>query len=421
MLPHDLNKTSQLKKILSEGEKYASNWYTEPKNIVDLLRAAPSTFSFRERVQNLCLSSELETKIFEQEKQQCQGPPYHFLSKRDEKELASEVLMLRHKFTCYVFENIFFRQAALTIIQNIYLFKQRRIFFGTTDNLYEKERQEALLLFSSSPDKTSIPLSRTFQHLIVARVWDRIINRASETFLKSPAFQELHEVVEKLNTLRNIYMLLTLGLVHKLTRNISTIYRESVTPEDAHQIGSFGIARAAYRYHPSIGQRFSTYASHWVKKEIQRQALDGRLIRVSSSLLEMYSRAEKNGDSKEHNDATRLLTSASPKLMPDSSEVFTSSEQGNQSNPEQIHERREQDVKIVNTIIETLTGKSRDIILRRYGVGPYSGRPQSIMDIANLYGVTRSSIYQMEQTALKKLRNALINYPFYESHTPSDK
>ncbi|HKJ65909.1 MAG TPA: sigma factor, partial [Desulfopila sp.] len=243
-------------------------------NIIDLLRTSPPAQPFAERVKELKLSSSLENKILEAETPR--QPKAKRLTANDEKELAGEALMLRHTFTCLVFGNRFFRQASLTVIQNIYLFRQRRIFFGTaSDEQGEEERRQALLLFTAPTSETSVPLAKTFQHFILARVWDRIITQANDAFLDSRPFNELHEVVERLNTLRNIYMLLSLGMVQKMTGRISTVYQHSISADDARQIGNFGIARAAYRYHPSLGIRFSTYAAHWVLKEIQRQALEG--------------------------------------------------------------------------------------------------------------------------------------------------
>jgi hypothetical protein len=79
---------------------------------------------------------------------------------------------------------------------------------------------------------------------ILARVWHRIISNSTKADLQDQQFIELHAIVEKLNTIRNIYILLTTGLVKKLATRINDIYKESVTFEDTIQIGSFGIARA---------------------------------------------------------------------------------------------------------------------------------------------------------------------------------
>ncbi len=123
-------------------------------------------------------------------------------------------------------------------------------------------------------------------------------------------FIELHAIVEKLNTFRNIYMILTTGLITKFAAPHNNIYRESVTWEDAIQIGSFGVARAAYRYHQSSGIRFSTFAAKWIFKEIQRQSLKGRLIRISANTIEQYARAAKNKDKVNYSKFSRHLKDA---------------------------------------------------------------------------------------------------------------
>ena len=135
---------------------------------IDLLATTPSSITFVERVEKLILSSRLERKVLQQEGS-LPTPPHSIpkgsdqLTAGDEKELATEVLLLRHRFTELVLNSIQFRQAVLTIVQNIYLFRHRKIFFGTTSSISsEEERQEALQLFSSNPAKTSISLAKTF-------------------------------------------------------------------------------------------------------------------------------------------------------------------------------------------------------------------------------------------------------------------
>ena len=40
----------------------------------------------------------------------------------------------------------------------------------------------------------------------------------------------------------------------------------------------------------------------------------------------------------------------------------------------------------------------------RYGLGAHDKGGQSIVTIAKIYGVTRGSIYQLEQSAIRKLK-----------------
>ncbi len=392
---------------------------------IDLLATTPSLVPFAVRVRELILSPCLEEKVLQQEGRlpdDRHSIPQNFghLTTEEEKELATEVLLNRHRFTEIVLNSRKFRQATLTIIQNIYLFRNRTIFFGTLSSASssEEERQEALLLFSANPTRISLPLAKTFQHLILARVWNRILSSSTEIDLQEPHFIKLHAIVEKLNTLRNIYILLTIGLVKKLATRINNIYKESVTFEDAIQIGSFGIARAAYRYHQSFGIRFSTFAANWVFKEIQRQSLEGRLIRLSTNIVDHYTKAAKNDDTEnllmfltqiKHATTTkddileRDLSIPLPGLNPYISPLAEN------------FESRELNATLLRAIDQLLSEKCGDIIKRRYGFPPYQGRDQSVVSISKVYNVTRGSIYQLEQTALKKLHDYLESKQLYFS------
>ena len=383
---------------------------------IDLLATTPSRIPFAKRVQELILNSSLELKILQLEgrlpdQTNSSSPVSCRLTVRDEKELATEVLLLRHHFTELVFNSRTFRQATLTIVQNIYLFQNRKIFFGTScSTSSEKERQEALLLFSANPAKKSLPLKYTFQHLILARVWNRILSNSTKADLQEQHFTELHAIVEKLNTIRNIYMLLTTGLVKKLASRINNIYKESITFEDAIQIGSFGIARAAYRYHQSTGVRFSTFASNWIFKEIQRQSLNGRLIRISTNTVEQYAKAAKNDDKENISRFSTRIQKATTSIEDvfERDSFFAPPGMDPYLSPlTNFFENQELKEILLKAIDQLLSEKCADIIRRRYGFFPYDGNDQSIISISKVYNVTRSSIYQLEQTSLKKLNQYL--------------
>jgi RNA polymerase sigma factor (sigma-70 family) len=382
--------------------------------ILDLLATAPSTVPFALRVRQLCLSPELEKKIVRQDGRLVgsvgSSGKAAALTVDDEKELATEVLRYRHLFTEYLLGSPKFRQAVLTVIQNIYLFQNRKIFFGTTTASTESERQEALWLFSTSSPPTPLPLAKTFQHLIIARVWSRIIGQSSEQELRDLRFLALQKVVEKLNTLRNVYMILTTGLVKKLATQTNALYRESVSYEDAVQIGGIGIARAAYRYHQSSGVRFSTFAAHWVSREIQRQALDGRLIRISTGSVEGYAKAAKEEDRENLKKFLTIIETATTMAENRFEEYATlslSELASPATSPVGTVEAGQLRNILLRALDQVLSKKSGDIVRRRFGLPPYQGKEQSVVAISEAYRVTRSSIYQIEQTALKKLHRHL--------------
>ncbi len=380
--------------------------------LIDLLPTTPSSISFPDRVKRLGLSHELQNKILNQqiysETAAHSTTGFPTLTRKDEQELAAEMLLYRYKFTETVYRSTLFRQATLTVIQNIYLFQNRKIFLNSSATTPELERQEALLLFSC-PVKTrgALNLAKTFQHSILARIWNRITSNQQENHSTRQEFIDLQTTVEELNTLRNIYMILCQGLVRKLVTHINSIYRQSISFEDAIQIGEFGIARASYRFHVSSGVRFSTYASKWVFKEIQRQALGGRLIKISANTVEQYAKAAK----KNSPDLQKIKTEIKGRTAICQSTEFNIllNEQGsNVSSPTENALERKQLRKIVlQAIDKTLSEKSGDILKRRYGLPPYQNREQSVVKISKIYGVTRGAIYQLEQTALKKLAACL--------------
>ncbi len=156
--------------------------HKKPPELLDLLATTPSSIPFVDRVKDLVLSPLLEQKVLLQQGKllvhgSTRSNSYVRLTADDEKELATEVLLLRHKFTEHVLHFKKFRQAALTVVQNIYLFKNRKIFFGTSSSTNsETERQAALLLFSTNSINASFSLAQTLQHLILARVWNRILS-----------------------------------------------------------------------------------------------------------------------------------------------------------------------------------------------------------------------------------------------------
>jgi len=378
----------------------------------DLLPTDVSGVSFENRVKRLNLTVGLERKILGASNSNalCATSAKrltHYLTADNEKELGSEALLLRHKFSTTLLEHPFFRQAALTVIQNIYLFKHRRIFFSHQHPATDYERQDALFLFSSPSSKNRLSLPHTLQHPIIAKIWQRILAKAPQSILKTDIFHDLLQIVEDLNTIRNCYVLLTRGLVYRLVRNINKIYKSSITFEDAVQIGSLGIARASYRYHQSCGVRFSTFSSRWVMKEIQRQALKGRLIKISAPAVERYSKKTSLQSENQLQTFDEISRKTTVFLDDENQSARCSAMENLAYDPLSTIENSEQREMIREAVDCALTPMDKDIIKRRFGLPPYAEGDQSVISIAKTYRVTRSSIYQREQKALAILRKHL--------------
>lgn len=396
-----------------------SDIYNTPE-FHDLLPVDPSPVQFMEQVDDLGLSPELFDKIQSLHSTETfnssPNSSLHLLSRNDEKELAQEILLLRHRFTQQVADDRRFRQSALTVIQNIYLFKDRRVFFSSGLNTLEEERQKALLLLSD-PNSRSITLSHTFQHLIITRIWRRICSLEQFAGTTDPAFNKLQETVRKLNTLRNIYILLCSRLVRKLAANINDIYKQSVTFDDAVQIGNFGIARAAYRYHPISGLRFSSFAANWVYSEIQRQALKGRLIRVSPNSIQKSAHGPDHKSLTKSTPLPHVQCISAPEMLAEGT-AFSKEHLHSKTFVSDWFEKLELREIVLKALEDLRPKKLQDLVRRRFGLKPYENAPQSVISISNELGVTRSSIYQLEKTAFSKLRKKLQSYYLVD---PSEK
>ena len=381
-------------------------------DIYDFLATNISSKSFEERICDLGLSPELEEKIVAANVFYDSSSPARsfFLTKDNEKELASEVLIARHRFSNILLQSKVFRQATITVLQNIYLFRNRKIYFTDMPESTQCQRQDALDLFSN-PIITSIPLAKTLTHLIISRIWHRINQLQHEHADNSVNYIELHHEAERLNTIRNAFMLLAHGLVKKIAGRVPKIYKEGLAYEDTVQVGVIGVGRAAYRYHHNCGIRFSTFAANYIRREIQQKALENRLIRISSNVLEQHAKLRKTSSTEELEKKFQTIINSSVQCddrfpsgsdktphiaQPESTENFTEKVER-----QQIHE-------IIENILETvLTPKNADIIRRKYGLFPYNSQPQSAIEIGLRYGVTRSAIYQIEKNTLLKLREIL--------------
>lgn len=396
---HAANCVQGLCRLLSSARVMDAKNRQPATDMIDLLPQQQQG-DFSAQVKALDLSGQLTRHILDvytAQKALSTPSPFPPLSREEESELATENLRLRQHFTEAVFACSSFRKTAISVIQNTWLFRRRQIFFNAGSTTTEEERQTALLMLSSTP-VPEISLAHTFEHPVIARIWMRLTLSGAEE--SSPeAFTALRDIVTRLNTVRNIFVTMSLGLIHTFAERVPSIYRDGIATEDLVQIASFGVARAACRYSPATGSRFSTFCTRWVQKEIQRQALAGRLIRISSHIVDVSSRLEKG------NRYQKLIhrTGSLPALDETAAVVNSRPALEEQLEEKQIHR------KLLEILDNDLPERGADIIRRRYGLPPWDGKSQSVIEIATSYGVSRSSIYQQERTALKILRHHLLD------------
>lgn len=219
----------------------------------------------------------------------------------------------------------------------------------------------------------------------------------------------------------------------RLVVNIARAYTNKGLPlQDLIEEGNLGLLRAVEGFDPSMGTRFSTYASYWIKQSIKRAIINSaKTIRIPAYMVELLTKwrrataklqDEMNRTPSMEEVAKELnLSKKKLSIVKKAIQLYNATPQSDDNEtgrtlgeilPDERFKGPEDslinsdNLQHVYQLLNEMDDRESSILRMRFGLDGIE--PYTLKEIGEELGLTRERVRQIENEALKRLARKLM-------------